>query len=91
MSVKSIATKIKNVESNSRVYLFVCLFGDFRPINFTRMEASPLLVKGCKFRPMFCTYGHRAVKECITYCDKGHPFIMVISGDPLNLQPVLTT
>ena len=63
------------------------LFWVFRPTGefFTYMETSPLLVKGCKFWPMLGTYGHWAVRvllACHTYCDTGHPFIMVISEEP---------
>ena len=32
LSVKSIATKIKNVES---IHVYICLFGDFRPMFYS--------------------------------------------------------
>ena len=62
--------------------MFVCI-GFFSPTRdfFTRMETSPLPVKGCKFWPMLGTHGH---EQCHTYYDTGHPFIMVISEDQLN-------
>ena len=44
--------------------LFVCLFGDYRPIRefFTHMEMSSLPVKGWKSWTMFDTHGHWAVR-----------------------------
>ena len=65
-------------------YVFVCLLGVFRPTRefFTYMETLPLPVKGCKFWSMLDTYGHWTLRfflSCHTYCDTGHPFIMVIS------------
>ena len=47
------------------------------------METSPLPVKGCKFWPLLGTHGYWAVRILYTYYDAGHPFIMVISEDPL--------
>ena len=68
--------------------LFACLFWDYR---LTRefliyMETSPSPVKGCKFWLMLGTHEWPLSSEgssaCHTYCDIGHPFIMVISDDP---------
>ena len=39
-------------------------------------------VKGCKFWPMLGTYGHEGSLACQTYCDTGHPFMIIISEDP---------
>ena len=46
------------------VYLFVCLFGVYRPTQevFTHMETSPLQVKGCKFWPMLDIHSHWVVR-----------------------------
>ena len=65
----------------------ICLFvRGFRPTRqfFTHMETTPLPIKGCKCWPMLGTRGHwavRVLRVCQAYCDKGHPFIMVISED----------
>ena len=42
------------------VCLFVCLIRVFPTPRefFTHMETSQLLVNGCKFWPVLCTYGH---------------------------------
>ena len=59
----------------------VCLFGEF----FTHMETSPVPVKGSIFWHKLGTPGHLSSRGCLachTYCDTGHPFIMVISEDP---------
>ena len=47
-----------------RCVCFVCLFRGFRPTRefFTHFKTSPLPVKGCKFRRMLGTCGHRAVR-----------------------------
>ena len=44
--------------------LFVCLFVVFRPTRefYTRMETSPLPVKGCKFWSLLDTCGHWGVR-----------------------------
>ena len=63
-------------------WLFVRLFGVLRPTRefFTHMETSPLPVKGCKFWPRHIwPLSSDGSLACHTYCDKGHPFIMVIS------------
>ena len=63
--------------------LFVsCLFGIFRPTwdFLTHMETSPLLVRAdARHSSPLSSEGSLA---CKTYCDTGHPFIMVISEDP---------
>ena len=51
---------------------------------FTHMETLPLPVKGCKFCPML---GTRAIEQwrffsVPHFCDKEHPFIMVITENP---------
>ena len=53
----------------------ICSLGVFRPKRefFTRMETSPLPVKGCIFWPMLGTHGHWTVR--VLYCDTGHPFL----------------
>ena len=67
--------------------IIVCLFRGFRQTRqcFTHMETSPLPVMGCNYWPMLGTHGHWAVRvfRCHTYCDTGHPFIMVISCDTI--------
>ena len=78
-------TNLRDEHLRTRLYIdTVCLFGDFRPTGefFTHMEMSPLPVKGFKFFtftqhpwPLSCKgslAGH-------TYCDMGHPFIVVNS------------
>ena len=61
-------------------------FGGFSSTGefFTLMETSSLLVRGCKFWPMF---GSKAIEQwgffsVPIHCDTGHPFTMVISDDP---------
>ena len=57
------------------------------------MEKSPLPVKGCKFCHMPGTHGHWAVRvlwRANTYCDTGHPFIMVISEDTWHSHLMLS-
>ena len=62
-------------------YKHIVCFGFFVSLeNFSLMETSPLPVKSCKFWHMLGTHGHSLA--CNTYCDTGHPFIMVISEDP---------
>ena len=75
-----------NVQKVIMFFLFVCL-GFIVPLEnfFTQMETSPLLVKGCKFRPMLgtsCPLRSEGSLVCHNYCDTGHPFIMVISEHP---------
>ena len=47
-------------------------------------------VKGCKFWPMLDTwpFSSEGSLVCNTYCDTGHPFIMVISEDPWHSHPI---
>ena len=68
-------------------FLFVCLYGVLRPTRetFTNMETSPL--------PSYfdLSSAHIATQpggffRVHTYCDTGHPFIMVISEDPCQSQ-----
>ena len=58
------------------------LFGVYRPTRefFTYMETSPLPAKGCKCWSMLGTHGHWVA--CHTYCETGHPFVLVIAEDP---------
>ena len=63
---------------------------------FTHLETSPLLVKGCKLWSLIGNHGWSLSSEgslaCHTYCDTRHPFIMVISEEPLqsHLKPSLS-
>ena len=57
---------------SKRSYLFVCLWF-FVSEFFTHLKTSPLPVKSCE--------GSLASD---TYCDTGHPFIMVISESPVE-------
>ena len=53
-----------------------------------------LPVKGSKFWTTVVTYGHRVSNchsTCHTFCDKGHPFIMVISEDPRHSHLLLSS
>ena len=68
------------------VCLFVCLFGVFRPTRefFTHMETSPA-GEGLQiftFDRHSWPLSSEGSLTCHTYCDTGHPFIMVISEDP---------
>ena len=69
------------------VYSHVCLFGVLRPTQefFTHIGTSLLSLKGFKFWPILGTHGHWAVRVLKlayhTYCDMGHPLIMIISED----------
>ena len=70
-------TRVTNYK-DFMILSYVCL-DFFRPIRafFTHSETSPLPVKG--------TYGHWATEgslACHTYCNTGHPFIMVIFEVP---------
>ena len=53
---------------------------------FTHMKTSPLPVKAANFKIL--TYALHSwplsSEGCHNYCDTGHPFIMVISEDPLH-------
>ena len=68
--------------------------------------SSPLPVRSCKFWPLLWTQDHLTsgfFLGCHTYCNTGHPFVMIISLDPWHshhlcqalavevLLPVLTT
>ena len=86
----TIRWRLRQVDLLLSYYLFVitylfCLFGFFRPTRevFTHMETSPWRMKGCKFWPMLVSEGSSA---CHTYCDTGHPLIMVISEKSWHLQ-----
>ena len=60
------------------VCLFVCLFRIFRPNRelFTYRHSWPLSSEGSL--------------ACHSYCDTGHPFIMVISEDPQHTHLLLS-
>ena len=74
-----IATPSQSSFYHLRLGLFVVVFCSTREF-YTNMETSPVPVKGCKFWPMLGIYGHcEGSLACNTYCDKGHPFIIVIS------------
>ena len=47
---------------------------------FTHMETSPLPVNGCNF--FLCSVSSASSLACYTYCDTGHPFIIVINENP---------
>ena len=68
------------------ICFLICLFGVLRPNRelFTNMDTLQLLVKGCNFDlcSALVTSKQRGFLTCHTHCDKGHPFIMVISKDP---------
>ena len=65
-----------------RLLMFVCLFMVYRPTreSFTHFKTSLVPVKGCKFWPL----SSEGSLACHTYCDTGHPFIMVIFKAPLH-------
>ena len=67
-------------------HVIVYLFGIFCPTRefFTHLETSSLPVKGCFFtyaRHLW-TLSSEGSLACHTYCDTGHPFILVLSEDP---------
>ena len=64
------------------------LFGVYRPTweFFTYMETSPLPAKGWKCWSMLGTHGHWVA--CHTYCETGHPFVLVIAEDPWHTHLV---
>ena len=66
-----------------------CLFEVFRPIwEFcTLLETSAWTVKVGNFLPMLAlmAMSNKVSLACHTYCDTGHPFIMVISENPSHL------
>ena len=69
-----------------KIQLHVCLFGIFPPTTefLTSMKMSSLPVKGCKFVDLcssLMALSSQGSFTCHTYCDTGHPFIMVISKD----------
>ena len=70
--------------------LYICLFGVFLLSRefFTNIETSPLLVKGCNFWHSWPLSSEGSL-ACHTYCDTGHPFILVISEDPVTLAPIV--
>ena len=70
--------------------LYICLFGVFLLSRefFTNIETSPLLVKGCKFGHSWPLSSEGSL-ACHTYCDTGHPCILVISEDPVTLAPIV--
>ena len=52
---------------------------------FTHLKTSPLPIKGCKFYTFarhLWPLSSEGSLACHTYCNTGHPFIMIISGDP---------
>ena len=65
------------------MFLFVCLFGVYRPIPefFTHVtitgEGLQILTYALHSRPL----SSEGSLACHTYCDMGHPFIIVISED----------
>ena len=66
--------------------LFVCLFGFFRPTRefFTHMETSPA-GEGLQiftFDRHSWPLSSEGSLTCHTYCDTGHPLLMVTSEDP---------
>ena len=63
--------------------LVFCVFDVYRPTReiFTHMETSSLPVKDCNARHLWPLSSEGSI-ACHTYCDTGHPFIMVISEDP---------
>ena len=75
----------KHNENVYPIWFCFCFFDclSFRPIRefFTYMEKSPLPMKGCKFLPSFWP-GSEGSSACRTYCDRLHPYKMVISEDP---------
>ena len=74
---------VTQVTVKSLGLLLFCLFvfGLFCPTweFFTLMDTSA-------FARHSWSSSNEGFLECHTYCDMGHPFIMVISGDPCNSQ-----
>lgn len=68
------------------VVKFVLVLGCLRPTweFFTHLEASLLLVKGCTVWPKFSLTAIEREGSLAyhTYCDTGHPFLLVISEGP---------
>ena len=60
-------------------FLFVCLFGCVHPTRkiFTHIETSPFLTYARHSWPL----SSEGSLACHTYCDTGHPLIMVISEE----------
>ena len=63
---------------NTYIFLFVCLFGVYRPTWRIAGEGLQILTYTRHSWPL-SILGSLA---CHAYCDTGHPFIMVISEDP---------
>ena len=77
---------IQHIKSALLVFICLCNWGFHSTRKFfTHMETSPLPVKGFKF--FTCARHSWSLSSegslaCQTYCDTGHPFIMVISENP---------
>ena len=65
------------------LFCLFCLFGVNGPIRefFTHVETSPLPVQIMTYARHSWTLSSEGSLACHTYCDRGHPFITVISKD----------
>ena len=68
------------------VCLSICLFGVYRPTrDFHSFGDVTIAGEGLQiltYDRLSWPLSSEGSLTCHTYCDKGHPFIMVISGDP---------
>ena len=64
--------------------LIVSLYGVYRPTRafFTHIFITGEVLQILTYARHLCPLSSEGSLACHTYCDTGHPFIMVISEDP---------
>ena len=83
-TIKKTIYQIKVQKSKARLQ-FICLFGGFRPTweFFTHIETSPLknFYNLTYARHLYlCPLSSEGTLAFDTYCDTGHPFIIISEG-----------